>query len=208
MVRHALGMLLDAAEGFRMVGEARHGGEALARFRETNPDVVLMDIQMPVKDGITATRELLGDDPDARILALTAFSSERHIVEALRAGTAGYLLKDASPREILGAIRAVHRGEAVLSPVATRELIEAVRSDEPTRLPPPSPQPDPGLTPRELEAVEHLAKGMSNREIARDMFISEATVKATLGRAAQKLQVRDRVQVLIKAVQLGLVDVT
>lgn len=208
MVRHALGMLLEAAEGFALAGEARHGGEAIPRYQATSPDVVLMDIEMPVLDGIEATRRLLAEDPDAKILALTAFSTERHIVDALRAGTAGYLLKDSSPREILAAIRAVHRGEAVLSPIATRELIEAVRTDDPARKTVAPGQPDPGLTPRELEAVEYLARGMSNKEIAGVMYISEGTVKATLGRVAQKLQVRDRVQVLIKAAQLGLVKVT
>ncbi|WP_234417535.1 response regulator transcription factor [Miniimonas sp. S16] len=218
MVRNALEMLLDAADGYELAGLARHGGEALPLFRETRPDVVLLDIQMPVKDGIAATRELLQEDPGARILTLTAFSSQEFVIPALRAGTAGYLLKDARPREILDAIEAVHRGEAVLSPAVTRELIATVKSEDehpggiatsssPGAAESSPPPADPGLTPRELDVLRCLAEGNSNREIADTLFVSEATVKATLGRIAQKFQVRDRVQVLIHAVRLGIVDV-
>lgn len=207
MVRTALDMLLAAADGFVLVGQARHGGEALALYREMSPDVVLMDIQMPVLDGIGATRQIIAFDPAARILTLTAFSSEEFVIPALRAGTAGYLLKDSSPQEILRAIMAVHRGEAVLSPAITRELIATVKAEEVAPVAPRPVPADHSLTPRELEVLGQLAEGKSNREIGEALYISEATVKATLGRIMAKFQVRDRVQVLIEGVRLGLVEV-
>ncbi|WP_061683142.1 MULTISPECIES: response regulator transcription factor [Microbacterium] len=204
LVRAALRVFLDSSDGFDLVGEADNGIDAIALVRSTHPDVVLMDVQMPKMDGIEATQRLTREFPGIKIVALTTFSSERVIVPMLSAGAAGFLVKDTSPDRILDAARLAHEGGYVLSPRVAKELVSSVQQNEP-----PAPRQlgrEEELTERELEVVTLLALGMSNAEIAAAMFVSEATVKSHLGRITAKWGVRDRIQVLIRATQYGLVS--
>ncbi len=204
LVRAALRVFLDSAEGFDLVGEADNGIDAIALVRSTQPDVVLMDVQMPKMDGIEATQRLTREFPGIKIVALTTFSSERVIVPMLSAGAAGFLVKDTSPDRILDAARLAHEGGYVLSPRVAKELVSSVKQNEPAAA--RAFGRDEELTERELEVVTLLAQGMSNAEIAAAMFVSEATVKSHLGRITAKWGVRDRIQVLIRATQYGLVS--
>lgn len=204
LVRHALRIFLEAAPATAVAGEAVNGTDAVEQYRMLRPDVVLMDIQMPVMNGIEATEMITAEHPDARVLAVTTFSSESHVIAALRAGASGYLVKDTHPDEIVTAILDVHADRSVLSPRITRGLITAVRD---------MANPNghialtraQALTERELSIVECLAQGLSNAEIAQVLYLSEATVKSNLGRIMNKWGVRDRVQVLIHAVRRNLV---
>ncbi len=206
LVRHALKVFIDATPDLELVGMATNGSEGVALCVEHKPDVALVDIQMPVLSGIDAAAQITKEAPETRVLALTTFSSERHVIAALRAGASGYLVKDTPPDEIVAAVRDVHEGRSVLSPRITQELIVAVRdaSDVGGRVVLGDAE---ALTDRELATVALLAEGKSNAEIAQAMFISEATVKSNLGRIMTKWGVRDRVQVLIRAVRLGLVSI-
>ena len=206
LVRAALRVFLESSEGFELVGEAENGADAITRVRETRPDVVLMDVQMPIMDGIEATGRLIKEFPGLKIVALTTFSAERVIVPMLSAGASGYLVKDTSPDRILDAARLAYEGGYVLSPRVAKELISSVQSNEPAH--PRSVGRDEELTDRELEVVTLLAQGMSNAEIAATLFVSEATVKSHLGRITAKWGVRDRIQVLIRATQLRLVTIS
>ncbi|GAA1654493.1 response regulator [Microbacterium flavum] len=206
LVRAALRVFLDSADGFELVGEADNGADAVTLVRAVQPDVVLMDVQMPTMDGIEATRRLTQEFPGIKVVALTTFSAERVIVPMLSAGASGYLVKDTSPDRILDAARLAHEGGYVLSPRVAKELISSVQSGDGTA--PRSLGRDEELTDRELEVVTLLAQGMSNAEIAAAMFVSEATVKSHLGRITAKWGVRDRIQVLIRATQLRLVTLS
>lgn len=203
LVRAALRVFLESSDGFELVGEADNGADAITLVRATQPDVVLMDVQMPIMDGIEATQRLTREFPGLKIVALTTFSTERVIVPMLSAGASGFLVKDTSPDRILDAARLAHEGGYVLSPRVAKELVTSVQSGaaSATR----ELGRDEELTERELEVVSLLAQGMSNVEIAAAMFVSEATVKSHLGRITAKWGVRDRIQVLIRATQLGLV---
>ena len=203
LVRAALRVFLESADGFELVGEADNGADAVTLVRAVKPDVVLMDVQMPTMDGIEATRRLTQEFPGIKVVALTTFSAERVIVPMLSAGASGFLVKDTSPDRILDAARLAHEGGYVLSPRVAKELVTSVQSGaaSATR----ELGRDEELTERELEVVTLLAQGMSNAEIAAAMFVSEATVKSHLGRITAKWGVRDRIQVLIRATQLGLV---
>lgn len=203
LVRAALRVFLESSDGFELVGEADNGADAITLVRATQPDVVLMDVQMPIMDGIEATQRLAREFPGLKIVALTTFSTERVIVPMLSAGASGFLVKDTSPDRILDAARLAHEGGYVLSPRVAKELVTSVQSGaaSATR----ELGRDEELTERELEVVTLLAQGMSNAEIAAAMFVSEATVKSHLGRITAKWGVRDRIQVLIRATQLGLV---
>ena len=203
LVRAALRVFLESSDGFELVGEADNGADAITLVRATQPDVVLMDVQMPIMDGIEATQRLSREFPGLKIVALTTFSTERVIVPMLSAGASGFLVKDTSPDRILDAARLAHEGGYVLSPRVAKELVTSVQSGaaSATR----ELGRDEELTERELEVVTLLAQGMSNAEIAAAMFVSEATVKSHLGRITAKWGVRDRIQVLIRATQLGLV---
>ena len=203
LVRAALRVFLESSDGFELVGEADNGAVAITLVRATQPDVVLMDVQMPIMDGIEATQRLTREFPGLKIVALTTFSTERVIVPMLSAGASGFLVKDTSPDRILDAARLAHEGGYVLSPRVAKELVTSVQSGaaSATR----ELGRDEELTERELEVVTLLAQGMSNAEIAAAMFVSEATVKSHLGRITAKWGVRDRIQVLIRATQLGLV---
>lgn len=204
----ALRMLVESSSDMECVGIAANGEEGVESSRATHPDVVLMDMQMPVMGGVEATQRITAELPNTKVLAITTFTSEPYLVPALRAGAAGYLLKDADPETIIGAIWSVHRGESVLSPAVTRKLLSSIEGDGAAvgKTAVSSGDPDGSdLTPRELDVLRLLARGRSNPEMAEELHLSESTVKANLTKIMDKLEVRDRVQVIIRAAQLGLV---
>jgi DNA-binding NarL/FixJ family response regulator len=204
LVRVGLRKILEAESDLTVVGEAEDGQDAAFEARRLSPDVVLMDIRMPVLDGIEATRRIASTSPATRVVILTTFGLDTYVYEALQAGASGFMLKDAPPEEIVAAIRLVANGEALLAPAVTRSVIEEfVRRDRP---PPPSPPPAlQELTPREREVLDLLAEGLSNPEICARLVISEATAKTHVARILQKLGLRDRVQAVIYAYESGLV---
>jgi DNA-binding NarL/FixJ family response regulator len=207
LMLEALKSFFSAEPGFEVIGTASNGREAVDRCLAIDPDVVLMDMKMPVMDGIEATREITSRSPRSKVLALTTFSTLESVVPALRAGAAGYLVKDARPDEIIDAVNQVRNNEIALSPAIARALADNVISVPDQQQ---ARSADDGLrsllTDREMETVTLLAQGLSNREIAEQMHVSEGSVKAYLGRVCEKFGVRDRVQALIKAYQSGLVD--
>ena len=204
LVRVGLRKIFDAERDTEVVGEAGDGGEALSETRRLRPDVVLMDIRMPVLDGIEATRRIVRDQPTTRVLILTTFGLDGYVYESLRAGASGFMLKDAPPEEIAAAVRIVANGDALLAPAITRSVIEEFARREPARVSTPPPAVDE-LTPREREVLGLLARGLSNPEICRQLVISEATAKTHVARVLQKLGLRDRVQAVIYAYESGLV---
>lgn len=207
LMLEALKSFFSAEPGFEVIGTAANGREAVDRCLASDPDVVLMDMKMPVMDGIEATREIASRSPRSKVLALTTFSTLEFVVPALRAGAAGYLVKDARPDEIITAVRQVLDDEIALSPEVARALADNVISaPDPQRRRSADDDLRSLLTDREMETVTLLAQGLSNREIAGQMHVSEGSVKAYLGRVCEKFGVRDRVQALIKAYQSGLVE--
>lgn len=206
LIRQGFSMILSAHDDVEVVGEAGDGQAALAVIAEAAPDVVLMDIRMPVLDGIEATRLARRDSPDSKILILTTFALDDYVTAALGAGASGFLLKDATPDELLHAVRVVAGGDALLSPSVTTRLIERLLpslTSMPGR-PPTSPQGWDTLTDREVEVLRLVATGRSNAEIAADLYISEATVKTHVSHVLTKLGLRDRVQAVIAAYEMGL----
>lgn len=205
LIRIGLRLFLDTQDGIEVVGEAQDGAEAVARAAELRPDVVVMDIRMPVLDGVAATARLTapGRDHTTRVLILTTFDLDEYVYGALRAGAAGFLLKDAPRERLVEAIRVVHAGDALLSPTVTRRLIRefAARPAAAVRR---SPLLD-ALTPREHEVLILVARGLTNGEIAARLVVTEATVKSHLGRVLTKLAARDRVQLVVFAYTNGLV---
>ena len=198
-------MVLEAQPDLEVVGEASDGREGLDVVRSRRPDVVLMDVRMPVLDGVEATRRLVTEGASSRVIILTTFDLDEYAFAALRAGASGFLLKDAPPADLLSAIRAVASGDAVVAPSTTRRLLERFAR----RLPDPA-EPEPAdeleaLTPREREVVAAVARGLSNSEIADELVLSEATVKTHVGRILAKLELRDRVQIVVFAYEHGLV---
>jgi DNA-binding NarL/FixJ family response regulator len=206
VVRTGFQTILDAQPDIDVVGEAANGEDAVELATRLRPDVVLMDIRMPVLDGIEATRRIVGSDlgRPARVLVLTTFDLDDYVYDALRAGASGFMLKDATRDELLHAVRTVARGDALLAPAITKRLIADVLDRSPARRPDPA-QLD-SLTQREREVFELIARGMSNAEIARDLIVGEATVKSHVAHVLMKLQVRDRVQAVILAYELGVVQ--
>jgi DNA-binding NarL/FixJ family response regulator len=204
LVRVGLRKILEAEPETVVVGEAADGEDAVAEARRLRPDVVLMDIRMPVLDGIEATRRIVRERSVARVLILTTFGLDSYVYDALRAGASGFMLKDAPPEEIAAAVRIVASGEALLAPAVTRAVIEEFAKQSPA---PPSepPRAVQDLTPREREVLDLLARGLSNPEICDKLFISEATTKTHVARILQKLGLRDRVQAVIYAYETGLV---
>jgi DNA-binding NarL/FixJ family response regulator len=202
LVRTGFRVILDAEPDLEVVGEASDGRETVDLVPQKRPDVVLMDIRMPNLDGIEATRRLTGLPGGPRVLMLTTFDLDEYVYEALRAGASGFLLKDAGADELLHAVRVVAAGEALLSPSITRRLIADY-----ARRPPASEQPAAlaELTPRELEVLRLLARGLSNGEIARELVLGEATVKTHVARVFQKLDLHDRAQAVVLAYETGLV---
>ncbi|GAA0937361.1 response regulator transcription factor [Nonomuraea longicatena] len=207
LLRGSFRVLIDTAPGLTTVGEAGTGAEAVERTRQLRPEVVLMDISMPGMDGIEATRQIAGSPETAEtsILVLTTFDLDEYVYGALRAGAAGFLLKDTSPDVLLAGIRTVAAGESLLAPTVTRRLIARF-----TRLPPPHPAPGPSpdqLTAREREVLVLVARGFSNADIAEYLQLSRGTVKTYIGRLLSRLQARDRAQLVISAYESGLVSV-
>jgi DNA-binding NarL/FixJ family response regulator len=205
LVRAGLRVLFESEPDITVAGEASNGQEALSLARQVHPDVVLMDIRMPVLDGLQATHQIAAEPglADVKVLILTTFESDEYVFEALRAGASGFLLKDAEPTELLHAVRVVADGDALLSPSVTRTLIERFVAG-PARDPSPSRQLD-ALTEREREIMALVATGLSNNEIAGQLTISPATVKTHINRAMLKLGARDRAQLVVLAYQSGLV---
>ena len=200
LVRVGFCGIIAATPGFTVVGEAGNGAEAVETARRTRPDVILMDVRMPVMDGIEATRQIT-DSTDVRALILTTFDLDEYVYAALRAGASGFLLKDTPPAELLAAIRIVAAGDALLAPSVTRKLIR-----EFARQAPPSPRPALDvLTDREQDVLALVARGLSNAEIAAELFITLATVKTHVSRLLTKLAARDRAQLIVIAYESGFV---
>ena len=202
LVREGLRMIVDADPGMEVIGEAADGKRALDAARQLDPDVVLMDVRMPELDGIEATARLAVAGARARVLVLTTFDLDEYVYRALKAGASGFLLKDATGDQLVAAIRTIASGDALLAPSITRRLIEDFcRRPEPGT----APEAARSLSERELEVLRLLARGLSNAEIARELFLGEATVKSHVARVLAKLGLRDRVQTVVFAYESGLV---
>lgn len=218
LIRQGIRMLLMTEAGIEVVGEASNGREALSMVEQHRPQVVLMDIRMPEMDGVAATREITARFPEVGVIILTTFDDEEYIFEGLRAGARGYLLKDISSEEMAEAIRAVAKGGALIQPSITRKVLsefarlagtaEAAPKVPETKAPTPgTPSPktvEEPLTERELDVLRCIARGLSNREIAEQLVITEGTVKNHVSNLIAKLNVRDRTQTLLRAQELGL----
>jgi DNA-binding NarL/FixJ family response regulator len=202
LVRAGFRMVLDAQADIEVVGEAGDGRQAVELLRGTRADVVLMDVRMPRMDGIEATRQIGPDGP--KVIILTTFDLDEYAFSALKAGAGGFLLKDAGPVQLIEAIRAVHSGDAVVAPSTTRRLLDRFA----LHLPDEDRTPDKALatlTARETEVLHLVARGLSNAEVGRRLFVSEATVKTHVGRILTKLGLRDRVQAVVYAYETGLI---
>lgn len=208
LIRLGFRMVLGSAADLRLVGEADNGATAIETTRELDPDVVLMDVRMPLMNGIEATREISATAPRSKVLILTTFDLDEYAFAALNAGASGFLLKDAEPTELINAIRTVARGDAVIAPRMTRRLLDTFAERMPTPATPPTPGKLDKLTPREREVLMEVAAGRSNSEIADRLVVAETTVKTHLGRILTKLELRDRVQAVVFAYQNELIDRT
>ena len=203
LVRAGFRMILEADPDVRVVAEAGDGAQAVEANTRNRPDVVLMDIRMPVMDGLVATRQIIATPNPPRVLILTTYDRDEYVFQALVAGASGFLLKDVAPEDLLAAVRIIANGDALLSPAVTRSLIEAFVRDHP-------PQPDPPqglnlLTERELEIFRLVAQGLTNAEIAEKLFVTTATVKTHVARVLDKLYLRDRVQAVVLAYEAGII---
>ncbi|MGO1318171.1 MAG: response regulator, partial [Cellulomonadaceae bacterium] len=214
LVRAGFRMVIDSQPDLSVVLEAGDGAQAVRLLGDHPVDVVLMDVRMPTLDGLAATAQLTArwsartdGAPEPRIIVLTTFDLDEYVLEAIRAGASGFLLKDAPPEEMLAAIRTVHRGDAVIAPSSTRRLLEHMVTTLSAEQPPAAEALDAvgALTDREREVLVLMAKGRSNTEIAGDLFVAEATVKTHVGRVLAKLGARDRVQAVVTAYETGLV---
>jgi DNA-binding NarL/FixJ family response regulator len=204
LVRSGFRMILRAEPDIDVVGEAGDGVEAIALARELEPDVVLMDVRMPNVDGIEATRRIMdGSEHAPRVLVLTTFDLDEYVYEALRAGASGFLLKDAPEEQLVSGIRIVAGGASLFAPAVTRRLIERFAGAAPTAAPPTLGE----LTPRELEVLRLVARGLSNAEIAAELVLSEHTAKTHVAHILDKLDLRDRVQAVVLAYESGMVRV-
>ena len=202
MVRAGFRMLLAGEEDIEVVAEASNGKEAVEKAARFDPTVVLMDIRMPELDGLEATRRILAADPDARVLVLTTFDLDEYVYEALRAGASGFVLKDDPPEQLIAAVRTVAAGDALLSPAVTKRVIGAF-----TRIPRPTPPRElDDLSAREREVFRLVARGLSNAQIGKELFIGETTVKTHVTHILSKLGLHDRVQAVVLAYQTGVFD--
>jgi DNA-binding NarL/FixJ family response regulator len=203
LVRGGFRMILNAHDDVEVAGEAEDGEEALTRVRELEPDVVLMDVRMPVLDGIAATRQIVSEHLPSRVLVLTTFDDQSIVYDAMKAGASGFLLKSAPPAKLVEGVRTVAAGDALLAPTITRRLVEEfVRRPAPGQA---SPAELSALTERESQVLRSIARGLSNAEIAGALFVSEATIKTHVNRIFSKLNLRDRVQAVVLAYETGLV---
>lgn len=205
LLRMGFRLILEGEEDLHVVGEASNGIEALAAVERLEPDVVLMDVRMPLMDGIEATGKISASPSEASIIILTTFDMDEYAFAGLQAGASAFLLKDVAPSELVQAVRLVASGDAVVAPRLTQRLLENFVRSRPVR---PVIQPDPlleELTPRELDVAQCIAQGLSNAEIAHKLFLSEATVKTHVRRILTKLHLRDRVQVVVYAYETGMV---
>ena len=203
LVRAGFRMILEADENLRVVAEAKDGAQAVEAARRTHPDIVLMDIRMPVMDGLEATRRIVAGNDSPHVLMLTTFDLDEYVFDALVAGASGFLLKDVAPEDLLAGIHIISRGDSLLSPSVTRRLIASFVRDHPR-----PPQPPPGLeelTPRELEILQLIARGLSNAEIAEQLVVSNTTIKTHVARVLDKLGLRDRVQAVVLAYETGVI---
>lgn len=203
LVREGLRMMLDAEPDISVVGEANDGNEALAGVRRHDPDVLVMDIRMPTLDGIEATRRLTDSGSRVRILILTTFDLDEYVYRAMKTGASGFLLKDATREQLAAGVRTVASGESLLAPSVTRRLIE----DFCSRPQPGAQRPDTvtSLSKRELEVLQLLARGRSNAEIAKELYLGETTIKSHVARTLAKLGLRDRIQAVVFAYETGLI---
>jgi DNA-binding NarL/FixJ family response regulator len=210
LMRMGFRMVIDSQSDMTVVGEAANGEEAIAAAERIGPDVVLMDVRMPVTDGVEATRRITQTHGDVRVIILTTFDLDEYVYAGLRAGASGFLLKDSPPAELLTAIRSVAAGDAVIAPRVTRRLLSTFANRLPASGRADSPQSGriDALTAREREVLELVARGLSNIEIAERLVLSEATVKSHVGRILSKLELRDRVQIVVFAYETGLVTPT
>ncbi|MDQ2796953.1 MAG: response regulator transcription factor [Actinomycetota bacterium] len=205
LVRSGFSVMLDGEPGISVVGEAGNGQQAVVMARELRPSIVLMDIRMPIMDGLQASREIIAST-SARILILTTFDADEYVYEALRFGASGFLLKDSPPEQLIGAVRVIARGDALIDPAITRRLITAfARSNT---APVTSTPTFSMLTPRELQVLRQIARGLSNREIARELVVEESTIRTHVTHILMKLGLRDRVQAVVLAYESGLVTPT
>jgi NarL family two-component system response regulator LiaR len=198
VVREGLRAFLELQEGIEVVGEAADGEEAVEEAERLRPDVMLMDLVMPRLDGVGAMRELRRRRPEIRVIVLTSFAEDERLLPAIQAGAAGYLLKNVEPRELARAVRAAHAGQALLDPAVAARLVEAIAQ-------PAGDPPRAALTPREREILALVARGLSNKRIARELGVSEKTVKTHVGHVLAKLGATDRTEAAVRAVQAGLV---
>jgi NarL family two-component system response regulator LiaR len=200
VVRRGLRSLVGVKAEMELVGEAVDGDEAVVMAKKLKPDVIIMDLIMPRKDGVTAITEIKKKNSDAKILVLTSFSDDKNVFSAIKAGASGYLLKDSSPEELLQAIHDVHAGKSSLHPVIAQKVIQEMH--QPTDLPPT----DDPLSAREVEVLQNVAQGMSNQEIARTLKIKEGTVRIHVGNILNKLQLANRTQAALHALREGLAE--
>jgi NarL family two-component system response regulator LiaR len=199
VVREGLRTFLELQDGMEVVGEAEDGAQAVAEAQRLEPDVILMDLVMPVLDGVGAMRELRQRLPKCRVIVLTSFAEDDRLLPAIQAGAAGYLLKNVQPKELARAIRAAHAGEALLDPAVAARLVEAIAQ-------PAGEEPRDELTPREREVLELIGQGLSNKRIALQLGVSEKTVKTHVGHVLAKLGVADRTQAALHAMRSGLLS--
>lgn len=207
LMRAAYDMILRREPDIQLVGEAADGREAIDESRRLRPDVILMDIRMPVMDGVEATRVLAAENSSTKILILTTFEVDEYVIEALRAGASGFLLKDVAPDELLHAIRVVAGGDALLAPSVTRTLLDSLAGS----LPPLRRETTSlleALTQTELKVLTRVGRGLSNQEIAADLFVADTTVRTHIRHILEKLDLRDRVQAVVLAYDTGLIQPT
>lgn len=205
LIRRGLRTLLEAEPDIQVVDEAVDGEEAITKAKALDPDIVLMDIRMPVRDGIEATRLVKEQHPRAEVIILSAYEDDELVFEAIQAGATGYVLKDITPENLVRAIRAVHRGQAMMHPSITRKLVERLSSLAKERAVGTSRIHSDGLTDREVEILVEMARGASNREIAAKLYVSESTVKSHLRSIYKKINVRDRAQAVAYTLRKGLI---